>query len=429
MIITGWFVLLLALGAIPLVLSDGELLIWWLLLCVVLALFDLFLAASPRKLRLERNLLKKLRLNEQAQSELLLSNLSSRNMRLSIRDAWQPSAQSSPSRVMLSLPAKERRRALWQLAPSRRGMVRSAFVTIRSFGPLRLTARQVTMESLGELKVLPPFNARKHLPSRIARLRELEGQTVVMVRGQGTEFDSLRDYVRGDDVRSIDWRSTARRQEVTVRTWRPERDRKVIVVIDSGRTSAARIEDETRLDSYFESALLLSALTSHAGDHTQVLAYDRRLRLRVAGLSGPEQLSRLMNDMAEVQPELTETDWSAIPAQIAQLSNTKSLLVLLTTIDSIGASRGLLAVLPQLTQKHTVVIATVTDPDIALAIHERANRDEVYRAAAAEKALQDQDQLTAVFNRLGAEVVTATPKELPPALADYYLALKAAGRL
>ena len=62
----------------------------------------------------------------------------------------------------------------------------------------------------------------------------------LQVRGQGTEFDSLRDYVMGDDVRSIDWRASARRQQVVVRTWRPERDRRVVLVLDTSRTSAAR---------------------------------------------------------------------------------------------------------------------------------------------------------------------------------------------
>lgn len=429
MVITGWFVLLVALGAVPVILSDGGFLGYWLVFCLVLLVLDLTLAASPRTLKIERKLPRKLRLNEVAESELYLTNLGAKNMRLSIRDAWQPTARAQPSRLKLNLPAGERRRAVSRLAPSRRGMIRSEFVTLRSFGPLRLTARQATLESVGELKVLPPFNARKHLPSRLARLRELEGQTVVMVRGQGTEFDSLRDYVRGDDVRSIDWRATGRRQEVTVRTWRPERDRRVIVVIDTGRTSAARIEDETRLDTYFESTLLLSALTSHAGDHTQVVAYDRRLRMRVAGLSGPDQLSRLMDEMAEVEAELIETDWSTVPAQVAQLTNGKSLVVLLTTLDSIGSSRGLLAVLPQLTQKHTVVVATVHDPDVVEAVKDRSDRDAVFRAAAAEKALLDIDQLTAAMNRLGVEVVTAPPHQLPPALADFYLALKAAGKL
>ncbi len=92
-----------------------------------------------------------------------------------------------------------------------------------------------------QVRILPPFLSRKHLPSRLAKLRELDGMVPILIRGQGTEFDSLREYVVGDDVRSIDWRATARRADVVVRTWRPERDRRVVIVLDTGRTSAGRI--------------------------------------------------------------------------------------------------------------------------------------------------------------------------------------------
>src|SRR5699024_11572031 len=95
------------------------------------------------------------------------------------------------------------------------------------FGPLGLAGRQRTMSAPWTVRVLPPFHSRRHLPGKLSRLRELEGQHTAMVRGQGSEFDSLRDYVRGDDVRSIDWRATARGQGVVVRTWRPERDRRL----------------------------------------------------------------------------------------------------------------------------------------------------------------------------------------------------------
>ena len=108
--------------------------------------------------------------------------------------------------------------------------------------------------------------------------------TPVLIRGQGTEFDSLREYVVGDDVRSIDWRATARRADVVVRTWRPERDRRVVIVLDTGRTSAGRVGvDPTasdpggwpRLDWSMDAALLLAALASRAGDHVDFLAHDR----------------------------------------------------------------------------------------------------------------------------------------------------------
>ena len=104
------------------------------------------------------------------------------------------------------------------------------------------------------LRVLPAFPSVRHLPSRLARLRELDGRAAVRVRGQGTEFDSLREYVDGDDVRSVDWRASARTRSVVVRTWQPERDRRVVLVLDTGRTSAGRVDDVPRLDSAMDAA-------------------------------------------------------------------------------------------------------------------------------------------------------------------------------
>jgi uncharacterized protein (DUF58 family) len=442
MTLSGRFVALLALGVVPVVLLGGETgaayaaLGGWVLLCLLLGALDLGLAASPRRLAVERTVPSRVRLGTDAVAELLLTNTGTRRLHGTVRDAWEPSAGALATRTAIDLPAGERRRVTTTLRPWRRGERRVEQVTVRSWGPLHLWARQATLVAPGRLRVLPPFASRKHLPSRLARLRELDGTTSVQLRGQGTEFDSLREYVRGDDVRSIDWRATARRLDpvtghgsrVMVRTWRPERDRRVVIVVDTARTSAARVGDEPRLDTAFEASLLLAALATRAGDRIDFLAYDRMVRGRVSGASGPELLSHMVDRMATIEPALIELDWSAVPAQVSALTSRRSLVVLLTSIDAPGASRGLLSVLPQLTRKHLVVVASVTDPALA-AVHERRDREEVYRAAAAERALLDVARVTAAVQRLGAEVVTGAPAELPPALADRYLALKAAGRL
>lgn len=453
MAITPRFVLLLALGAVPVVLlgadslgTAGLVLGGWVLFAVLLLALDLILAASPRSIAVERVVPARVRLGERAEARLFVTNTGTRLLRGVVRDAWQPSAGAASSRARVLLPGGERRMIATQLTPFRRGERRVEQITVRSFGPLGLGARQVTLLAPGRLRVLPPFNARKHLPSRLARLRELDGRTAVMLRGQGTEFDSLREYVRGDDVRSIDWRATARRsgpmlgssstsESVTmapslmVRTWRPERDRRVVIVIDSGRTSAARVADEPRLDTAFESALLLAALASHAGDRVDMIAYDRLVRGRVQGASGPELLSRMVDSMAVIEPELIEMDWNAVPSLVRSVTSRHALVVLLTTIEAPGASGGLLSVLPELSKRHTVVVASVTDPAVLAASSERTNRTEVYRAAAAERALLDVERVAAAARQSGAEVVTAAPADLPPALADRYIALKAAGRL
>jgi len=430
MAVSGRFVLLVALGIVPLVLiGEPWVLGGWMTLVAALSGLDLALAGSPRVLELSRTVPARVRLGETVTSTLTVTNPGTQRVAGILRDAWQPSAGAAQTRQRIVIPSKERRAISTTLTPFRRGERRAAHVTMRSFGPLGLAARQATLTAPATLRVLPPFDSRKHLPSRLARLRELDGRTSVMLRGQGTEFDSLREYVRGDDVRSIDWRATARRNDLVVRTWRPERDRRVVIVIDSGRTSAARIDNEPRIDTAYESALLLAALASRAGDRVDVVIYDRRVRGRVQGATGADLLSRLVDTMAPVDPELIEMDWTAIPALVRSVTSQHSLVVLATSIDAPGASRGLLAVLPQLTRKHTVVVASVTDPSVLAATLDRSDRSSVYRAAAAERALLDVARVSAAVRQLGAEVVTGAPADLPPALADTYIALKAAGRL
>lgn len=445
MAVTGWFVALVALGVVPVVLfadsfGGGTVVLLWLVLCALLAAVDLLLAASPRAAQLERQTADRVRLTESAPAVLYVSNPSGRRMRGILRDAWEPSAGASPRRHRLDVPAGERRAVTTTLTPWRRGERRAAIVTIRALGPMRLAGRQASIRVPGSITVLPEFAARRHLPSRLARLRELDGRTSIMVRGQGTEFDSLREYVRGDDVRSIDWRATARRsggpgpgggpaQELMVRTWRPERDRHVVVIVDSGRTAAARIADETRLDTAFESALLLSALADRAGDRVDVAVYDRRVRGRVQGARGADLLAKLTEMMAPIDPELLETDWSTVPALVRSMTTQRSLVVIATPLESPGATRALLTMLPQLTTKHLVLVSAVTDPLLLDAAADRGDRQAVYRAAAAERALLDAERVGAAVRRLGGDVVTGAPLDLPPAVADRYLAYKAAGRL
>jgi uncharacterized protein (DUF58 family) len=214
-----------------------------------------------------------------------------------------------------------------------------------------------------------------------------------------------------------------------VRTWRPERDRRVVVVVDSGRTAAARIADEPRLDTAFESTLLLTALATRAGDRVDLLVWDRRVRARVHAAAPAEVLHRMVDAMAPVEPELLETDWAGVPAQVRALTSQRALVVLVTSLEGAGTARALLTMLPQLTSRHVVVIASVTDPAILQMTTQRSDLDETYLAAAAERTLLDTDRIAAAAQRLGAQVVTAPPADLPPALADRYLALKAAGRL
>ncbi len=430
MAITWRAVLLTALGVVPVLLVPTTFtVLTWTLLVVVVCGIDLALAASPRLVAVRRTVPRSVRLTETTRSTLTVTNRSGRRLRALVRDAWQPSAGTGTNRHHVSLRDGESRRLVTAMRPTRRGDRLADRVTIRSFGPMRLAARQVSVAVPGRLRVLPEFASRRHLPSRLARLREMDGRTAVQVRGAGTEFDSLREYVIGDDVRSIDWRATARRNEVVVRTWRPERDRRVMIVLDTGRLSAGRIGDLPRMDASIEAALLLSALAARAGDRVDIVAFDRRMRAQVMGANGPRLMPAIAEALAPVDPTLLETDWPGVVATVRQRMSQRALVVLLTSLEPAAVEHGLLPVVGPLAHDHTVVLASVADPEVAALRSGRSTAAEVFDAAAAERTELERAAVALRLRQRGVEVVDALPDDLAPRLADTYLALKAAGRL
>jgi uncharacterized protein (DUF58 family) len=389
---------------------------------------DLALAGSVGGLRFSRSGGRLVRLGEPASVSLTVDNPGRARVRGLLRDAWPPSAGAA-ERHVVDVPAGGRQTVVIDLLPTRRGDRIAHRVTVRALGPLGLAARQGSHAVPWTVRVLPPFHSRRHLPSRLARLREMDGRLATLARGHGTEFDSLRSYVVGDDVRSIDWRATARASDVMVRTWRPERDRHLVVVLDTGRTSAGRVGDIPRLDASMDAALLLAALASRAGDRVDLIAYDRQVRTAIQGSSAADLLPALVNGMAPLEPVLVESDARGIVAEVLRRSRRRSLVVLLTGLDPDPVQQGLLPVLGALTARHLVLIASVADPRIAEMAQARGDAEAVYDAAAAARALQERDHMAALLKRRGVEVLDATPADLAPALADRYLALKAAGRL
>jgi len=422
--------LLTAAGVLPVLLWPRPLTLWlWAALVVLACVVDTVLAASPKRVEVARTVPASVRLGEPTASTLTLTNLGPRTLRALVRDAWPPSAGAVRNRHRVTVPAGERRRVRTALLPSRRGDRPADLVTVRSFGPLGLAARQASLPAPATLRVLPAFSSRRHLPSRLARLREMDGRTAVLVRGQGTEFDSLREYVIGDDVRAIDWRATARRGDVVVRTWRPERDRRVLIVLDTARLSAARLGDAPRLDAQIEAALLLAALASRAGDRVNLVAVDNQVRARVAGEQGARLMSALAQAMAPLEPSLVEISWTTVTQVVRDTLSQRSLVVLLSALEPSAVTSGLLPVAQALTADHTVVLAYASDPEVAALRADRSSADAVYDAAAAERGELERDAVALRLRRRGVEVVEAAPDDLAPALADTYLALKAAGRL
>ncbi|MEH0845266.1 DUF58 domain-containing protein [Micromonospora sp. CPCC 205711] len=403
---------------------------------LLLTAVDWALAAPLHRVVTAREGDRTVRLGGTATVALRLANTSGRTLRAQVRDAWVPSAGARPDvppERLLRVVAGGEALLPSRLTPTRRGDRPAVALALRSFGPLGLAFRQRAGRPATPpwtLRVLPRFDSRRHLPEKLSRLRVIDGTQVARGRGQGTEFDNLREYVVGDDVRSIDWRASARRSDVLVRTWRPERDRRLVCVLDTGRTSAVRVGDEPRLDTAIDAALLLTVLAARAGDRVDLIAADTAIRATVTGHHRPALLGRLVTAVAPLQPALVETDFALIVGEVLRRERRRSLVVLFTALEAAPLAEGLLPVLPRLAARHRVVIAAAQDPVLtALTGAAPARREDPYAAAAALRALAERDRVRAALARYGVSVVDAPADRLAPAVADTYLRLKALGQL
>lgn len=200
-------------------------------------------------------------------------------------------------------------------------------------------------------------------------------------------------------------------------------------MLDTSRTSAVRIGDEPRLDTGMEAALLLAVLAERGGDRVQFFAFDRRTRAQAGSAGKGNLLAGLVQAMAPLQAELIELDWQSVPGQVRALSAHRALVVLLTALDGGVPEEGLIPTAARLARDHTVVVASVRDPLFDDMSGKRTSAADVFRAAAAERALLEREAVGAALRQAGVDVVDAGPAGLPAQLADAYIRLKAAGRL
>lgn len=453
----SWRAALLAAAGLPLmILFPSRTMAWaWLLCVVALSVIDAVVAQSPRQYTIERHVVGPIRADQTTTSTVTVRSPFPRGARIEVRDAWPPSLRPVPAHHRASVAASVPATFITTLAPERRGVRQADYVTLRVWGPLGLAARQVSIAVPCSLDVLPEFRSRRLLPSRLAQLQELEGSSAVILRGPGTEFDSLRDYVRGDDPRDIDWRASARADDLIVRTWRPERDRHVMLVLDTGRASALllgapkaeappestsehsdRVHRDTldlgvapRLDAGIEAALLMEALADKAGDKVHFLAVDRQVRARVSGVKGANLLNATARSLQSITPSLEPIDWQLVAAEVRRTLRQRSLVILLTEIPPVGTDPEFLEAVSQMASSHTVVVASANDPTLPELLASRETSADIYTAAAASAVVHESMAGVVQVRRVGAVAVSEDAGLLAARTADTYIDLKRQGIL
>jgi uncharacterized protein (DUF58 family) len=257
-------------------------------------------------------------------------------------------------------------------------------------------------------------------------LRREAGLRHTRRRGEGTSFESLREYVRGDDPRKLDWKASARHDKLITRQYEVERSRTVLLLVDAGRWMTAEVSGLTRLDHVLNACVLLAHVAALRDDRVGLLAFAEKIHAYVPPVKGRAAVERIVDATLDVEPRLVESDYERAFAELAARHRKRSLVVLFTDVLSKDASRIVADEMRRHARRHAVLLVTLRDPEIdTLADAEPANASAAYEQAAAEDLLLERDQALARMRRDGLHVLDVDPRRLGPALVERYLDLKA----
>jgi uncharacterized protein (DUF58 family) len=421
----------LALGAIVIAAGGTPALVAVDGLVLLVAIVDVVLAPAPAAVGVDRELPAAVTLGAEGEVVWRVRNPTRRRLRVAVADQLAPSLRAGTRRVRLTLPPSATVSARTTLRPSRRGRFELNEVVVRTLGPIGLAGRQRRRSLPGVLRVVPVFRSRAEAELRINRARILEvGLRSAQGRGGGTEFENLREYSVDDDSRRMDWAATARADKAIVRTYRAERNQTVLLLLDTGRVMAGRVDGVPRLEHAMDAALMLTAVATRLGDRAGLVAFDREVRAVVPPSHSSAQLVRVTEAMYDLEPQLVESDYLGAFAETLSRWRRRALLVVLTELTEEAVPETLLPALPLLAGRHIVVVASVSDPDVvgwAQAVPTEA--ETAYRKAAAVASLERRARTAALLRGVGASVVDAPPGQVAGRLADVYLQVKATGKL
>src|SRR5713101_120714 len=310
--------------------------------------------------------------------------------------------------------------------PPHRGAFAFGTVDVRAWRPRGFWIRQVRIPLAATAAVYPDVHAVRRYQLTLRRgVRILPGQRRARPPGTATAFAGLRDYQAGDDVRRINWKATARRDQPVVMEVEAERGQQAIIALDCGRLMTAPAGYLTKLDHAVNAALLLAWVAQSQGDKVGMLTFSDGVRRFVAPQLGPAQVTQLNKVLYDVKAEYAEPDFSEAFAQLALRVSRRSLVVVLTDVLDPEASRDLVAHAIRLSRRHLVMVVAMSDPEVLAARDapiELVSR--AYEWAAAEELLAARRASFEQLRQGGVLGLDVEAGQLSPSLVERYLELK-----
>jgi uncharacterized protein (DUF58 family) len=424
---------LLALGAplwlLALVFPGGGLAgLLYLILIVALCWRDAATIPALSQLTARRQLPPRFALDAEQTVKLAICNLSARAITAHVRDEAPDVFELRSELPPAVIPPGGEAQLAYTVRPLKRGAHSFGDVVLRVPGEHGLIQKQLALAVADTAKVYPNFRGA----DQYQLLAQIDQRDEVVrkprpFKAAGTDFESLRAYIPGEDPRNIDWKATARRGATISRNKQVEKGQQLAVLLDAGRLMAETIGRHSKLEHALNATVMLSYVVQKRGDALAVASFSNKIESFLPTVRGPSLLPRVLESLYAVQVRPVESDYWQAVAQVMMLLNRRSLVILLTDVLDASASAGLINNLSRAAEKHLVLCVVLSEPAIAeIARSTPATVEETYRKAAACDQLRRRRLALESMRSRGILVLETDPAHLSIHLVKRYLEIRQA---
>ncbi|MGD0681964.1 MAG: DUF58 domain-containing protein [Terracidiphilus sp.] len=420
---------------------DGRLayaMLAWDGLVLLFALLDGLRLPAAAQLTASRSWSNAPALDSETEIELTIENRGRMIIECRLVDDLPPALVEEPETLRLTafprVPAKLR----YRVEPKERGDWETGWLYVRYRSPLGLAERWARAPLTQTVRVYPALRTGEEQQIFLARSRQIELQLRrTQLRGLGRDFESLRDYREGDDLRDICWTATARRGSLITRQYQTERSQPVWIVLDCGRLMRARVAvspqsresgsapSSSKLDHACTTAVALAQLALYSGDRVGLLAYGQNIQQRLLPGRGASHLRQVIELLAQVHTETCEADHLRATATLNRLQPRRALILWVTDLAETAMRPEVIDGALQLLRRHVLLFVAMAQPEVeSIAQARPKNLEQMFRASAAQEMAGRRELLLARLHEQGALTLDLNPEALTSAVLNQYLSVK-----
>jgi uncharacterized protein (DUF58 family) len=413
----------------------GYAMLAWDAVLLIAALWDGLRLPAPSAITVERSWSNAPALDSETEIELTVEHHGSVLLECKLTDDLPQAFTIAPDEHHLRADPGVRAALRYKVEPRERGDATAGAVYLRYSSALGLIERWAAAPLEQVVRIYPALRQGESQEIFLSRARQLEMQMrQTQQRGIGREFESLREFVQGDDLRDVCWTATARRGLLVIRRYQTERSQAVWIVLDAGRLMRSRIQPaagtaqsvaHSKLDYACSTAVALAQLALYSGDRVGLLVYGRGLQQRVLPGRGSAHLRILVEGLAQAQAEASEADHLRATAVLNRLQPRRSLILWVTDLAETAMRPEVVDGALGLLHRHVLLFVAMAQPDItAIAETQPRNTEQMFRAAAAQELAGRRELLLARLREQGALTLDLDPRSLTSAVLNEYLKIK-----